>query len=296
MKRQNLTQLKRLMSRFNVIILLGVLGILGACSTEKEYLVTFHTPYGDMQAILYNATPEHKENFLELARSGKYDSTTFHRVIQDFMIQGGDLSTGPSYGAEEDTVDHTIPAEFVDTLFHKKGALAAARQGDQFNPERASSGSQFYIVQGSVYDEDELLTDINKLSKGIQELLRNGGYDSLGEELVGIYQSGDYQAYTQRMIELKPLVVEELNIDVDKKYPQERLKAYTTIGGSPHLDDTYTVFGEVIEGLEVIDSIAVQPTGEADKPLSNIYMTVEVKEVPRRKISKEYGYQFQSGQ
>jgi peptidyl-prolyl cis-trans isomerase B (cyclophilin B) len=296
MKRQNLTQLKRLMSRFNVIILLGVLGILGACSTEKEYLVTFHTPYGDMQAILYNATPEHKENFLELARSGKYDSTTFHRVIQDFMIQGGDLSTGPSYGAEEDTVDHTIPAEFVDTLFHKKGALAAARQGDQFNPERASSGSQFYIVQGSVYDEDELLTDINKLSKGIQELLRNGGYDSLGEELVGIYQSGDYQAYTQRMIELKPLVEEELNIDVDKKYPQERLKAYTTIGGSPHLDDTYTVFGEVIEGLEVIDSIAVQPTGEADKPLSNIYMTVEVKEMPRRKISKEYGYQFQSGQ
>lgn len=296
MKRQQSIQTKLLKTYFHIIFITVFLGLLGACSTEKEYLVTFHTPYGDMKAILYDATPEHKENFLELARNGKYDSTTFHRVIQDFMIQGGDLSTGPSYDTEEDTVGYTIPAEFVDTLFHKKGALAAARQGDQFNPERASSGSQFYIVQGSVYEEDELLTDINKLSKGIQELLRNGGYDSLGEELVGIYQSGDYQAYTQRMIELKPLVEEELNIDVDKNYPRERLEAYTTIGGAPHLDDTYTVFGEVIEGLEVIDSIAAQAVGQADKPLSDIHMTVEVKEMPKRKISKEYGYQFQSEQ
>jgi len=269
---------------------------LSACSAEKEYLVTFHTPYGDMKAVLFDATPEHKENFVELARSGKYDSTLFHRVIQDFMIQGGDLSTSPTYNAEEDTVDYTIPAEFVDTLFHKKGALAAARQGDQSNPERASSGSQFYIVQGTVYDEDELLTDMGKLGKGIQELLRNGGYDSLGEELMRLYQSGDYQAYTQKMIDLKPVVEEELNIEVDKKYPKERLKAYTTIGGAPHLDDTYTVFGEVIDGLEVIDSIAAQPTGTADKPQEDIYVKVEVEEMPRKKIAKEYGYQFQSEQ
>jgi peptidyl-prolyl cis-trans isomerase B (cyclophilin B) len=277
---------------FFLAILLSIFG-LAACSAEKDYLVTINTPYGEMKAVLFDATPEHKENFVDLARSGKYDSTLFHRVIKDFMIQGGDPSTSPSYNADEDTIDYTIPAEFVDTLFHKKGALAAARQGDRFNPERASSGSQFYIVQGTVYDEDELLTDMSKLGKGIQELLRNGGYDSLGEELMRLYQSGNYDAYTQKMIELKPIVEEELNIEVDKKYPEERLKAYTSIGGTPHLDDTYTVFGEVIDGLEVIDSIAAQPTGTADKPTEDIYMTVEVEEVPKKKIAKEYGYQFQ---
>lgn len=268
--------------------------LLIGCNTEKEYLVTFHTPYGEMHAILYDATPEHKENFIELAQSGKYDSTIFHRVIEDFMVQGGDLSTAPSYDPEEDSVDYTIDAEFVDTLYHKKGALAAARQGDQRNPERASSGSQFYIVQGAVFTEDELLTDMDKLSKGIQELLRNGGYDSLGQELMELYQSGDYQAYTQRMMEVKPIVEEELNIEVDKKYPKERLEAYTTVGGAPHLDDTYTVFGQVIDGLQVIDSIAKQPTGQADKPLKDIHMTVEVEEMPKKRITKEFGYRFPS--
>ncbi len=267
---------------------------LSACSTEKDYLVTFHTPYGDMQAVLYDSTPQHKKNFIKLAESGKYDSTIFHRVIQDFMVQGGDLTTSPTYNADEDSIDYTIPAEFVDTLFHKKGALAAARQGDQRNPERASSGSQFYIVDGMVSSEDELLTDMNKLGKGIQDLLKNEGYDDVREELIGLYQSGDMKAYTKKMIELKPVVVEEFNIEINKVYPEKRLKAYTTIGGAPHLDDTYTVFGEVIEGLNVIDSIAAQPTGAMDKPAKNIYMTVDVEEVAKKKITKEYGYQFPS--
>ncbi len=275
---------------------IGMLLLAMACSTEKEYLVTFRTSYGDMHAILYDATPEHKENFIELAQRGKYDSTIFHRVIEDFMVQGGDLSTAPSYNPEDDSVDYTIPAEFVDTLYHKKGALAAARQGDQRNPERASSGSQFYIVQGTVYTDDELLTDMNKLGKGIQQLLKNGGYDSLGQELMALYQSGDYEAYTQKMMQAKPIVEEELNIEVDKKYPQQRLRAYTSMGGAPHLDDSYTVFGQVIDGLEVIDSIAAQPTGRADKPLKDIYVTVEVDEMSKKRISKEFGYQFPSEQ
>lgn len=268
--------------------------VLSGCSTEKDYLVTFHTPYGEMQAILYDATPKHKENFIELAESGKYDSTIFHRVIQDFMVQGGDLSTKPTFNPEEDSTDYTIAAEFVDTLFHKKGALAAARQGDQMNPERASSGSQFYIVQGTVYSEEELLTDMNKLGKGIQQLLKNEGYEEVGNELMRLYQSGDMEAYTQKIMELKPVVEEELNLEVDKKYPEKRLEAYTTVGGAHHLDDTYTVFGEIIEGLHVIDSIAAQPTGAMDKPVDNIYMTVDVKEVPKKTITKKYGYQFPS--
>lgn len=275
----------------HILFSLGLL-LLMACNTEKEYLVTFHTPYGDMHAVLYDATPDHKENFIELARSGKYDSTIFHRVIEDFMIQTGDISTAPSYNPEEDSVDYTIPAEFVDTLYHKKGALAAARKGDRYNPEKASSGSQFYIIQGTVLSEDELLTDMGKLGKGIQELLRNGGYDSLGEELMNLYQSGEYEAYTQKMMDVKPIVEEELNIEVDKKYPKERLEAYTTIGGAPHLDDTYTVFGQVIDGLSVIDSVAKQPTGKADKPLEDIYVTVDVEEMSKKRISKKYGFQF----
>lgn len=279
------------MKRYIIGFLLLTL-VAGACSTEKEYLVTFHTPYGEMRAILYDATPEHKENFLTLAQSGRYDSTIFHRIIEDFMVQGGDLSTSPAYNPEEDSIDYTIPAEFVDTLFHKKGALAAARQGDRSNPERESSGSQFYIVQGTIYEEDELLTDMSKLGKGIQEMLRNGSYDSLGEELMSLYRSGDFEAYTQKMIDMKPLVEDALNIEVDRKYSKERLQAYTTIGGAPHLDDTYTVFGEVIDGLDLIDSIAAQPTGQADKPSENIYLTVEVEELPKKKITKEYGYQF----
>ncbi len=147
---------------FFLAILLSIFG-LAACSAEKDYLVTINTPYGEMKAVLFDATPEHKENFVDLARSGKYDSTLFHRVIKDFMIQGGDPSTSPSYNADEDTIDYTIPAEFVDTLFHKKGALAAARQGDRFNPERASSGSQFYIVQGTVYDEEKNLCGFTRV-------------------------------------------------------------------------------------------------------------------------------------
>lgn len=275
---------------FILVLLVGAVG----CSTEKDYLVTFHTPYGDMHAILYDATPDHKQNFIKLAKSGKYDSTIFHRVIKDFMVQTGDLSTSPTYKPEEDSVDYTIPAEFVDTLFHKKGALAAARQGDQFNPERASSGSQFYFVQGVVYSKDELTTDMNELGKGIQRLLENSEYAEIGEELMRLYQSGDYQAYTKKMVELKPLVYEKLNIEAERKYSEKRLAAYTTIGGTPHLDDTYTVFGEIIEGLYIIDSIAAQPTGAMDKPVENIYMTVDVEEITKKKITKEYGYQFPS--
>lgn len=266
--------------------------VLGACSSEKDYLITIHTPYGEMHAVLYDVTSEHKENFIELAEKGMYDSTIFHRVIKDFMVQGGDVNAKPSVG-EKDKIDYTVPAEFVDTLFHKKGAIAAARQGDQVNPERASSGSQFYIVQGAVFSEEQLTTDMNKLGKGIQTLIKNNyDYASLEQELMELYNTGDFDAYTQRIMELKPIVEEELNIDVDRKYPAERLQAYTTIGGAPHLDDTYTVFGQVIDGLAVIDSIAAQPTGADDKPLEDIHMTVEVERMPKKKIIKQYDFQY----
>lgn len=264
---------------------------LTACSGEEDYLVTIHTPYGNMHAVLYDATPKHKSNFIKLAENGRYDSTVFHRVIRDFMIQGGDVSAKPA--TEGDSIDYTIPAEFVDTLFHRKGALAAARQGDQINPEKASSGSQFYIVQGTTYTKDELTTDMNTLNKGIQNLILNvPEYAGLEEELVNLYQSGDFQAYTQRIMALKPVVEDRLNMEVDRKYSPERLQVYTTVGGAPHLDDTYTVFGQVVDGLAVIDSIAAQPTGAGDKPLKDIPMTVEVEKMPKKKIIDAYSFLY----
>lgn len=271
------------------ILLTAVLTV--ACSTEKDYLVTFSTPYGDMHAVLYDATPKHKRNFLKLAQSGQYDSTLFHRVIADFMVQGGDLTTRPA-ATPADAITYTVPAELVDTLFHRKGALAAARQGDQMNPERASSGSQFYIVQGKKYTEAELTIDMDKLSKGVEQLVQFVDYVAEGERLVALYQSGDYEGYTQAMLDLKPAVEEKLDINMDRDYSDERLQAYTSAGGVPHLDDSYTVFGQVINNLAVIDSIAKQPTGRADKPIKNIYFTVSVEEMPKKKITKSYGYSY----
>lgn len=273
-----------------IILSLGI--IIMSCATEKDYLVTFHTEYGDMKAVLYDATPQHKKNFLQLAEAGRYDSTLFHRVIPGFMVQGGDLTTKPS-PTEEDKQLYTIPAEFVDTLYHKKGALSAARQGDHINPEKASSGTQFYIVQGSVFSEKELTTDMDKLGKGIQTLIQNDDdYADLEQELITLYNSGDFAAYTERLLELKPIVEDALNINVDKEYSQERLKAYTTIGGAPHLDDTYTVFGQIVDGLNVIDSIAAQRTGPADRPVEDIYMTVDVEEVRKKDIIKKYDIDY----
>lgn len=283
-------KIKKLFFVFNVIMLSGM---VLSCSSEKDFLVTISTQYGDMQAVLYDATPKHKKNFLELAQSGKYDSVIFHRVIEDFMIQTGDLATRPD-ATEEDAVDYTIDAEFVDTLFHKRGALAAARQGDQTNPKRASSGSQFYIVQGTVLSKEKLTIDMRKLNDGVGELLQRDDYDSVREELLGLYNSQQFDAYTQKLMSLKTDVEEKLGIKVDKSYAPERLEAYTTRGGTPHLDDTYTVFGEVIDGFAVIDSIAAQPTGAKtiEKPNQDIYMTVEVKEVSKKKITQQFGYEF----
>ena len=281
---------------YRIFFVFTTLLMATACSTEKDQLVTIHTEYGDMKVVLYDATPEHKANFLKLAQEGMYDSTTFHRIIQGFMIQGGDVlqkkGSDPSNEEIKQIAESTLSAEFVDTLFHKKGALAAARQGDQSNPERRSSGSQFYIVQGNVFTEEQLTTDQEKLNNGIRQLLQMEEYDSLRQELIGLYQSGDIEAYTQKVMALKPVVENELNMDLDKSISPARLQAYTTQGGVPHLDDTYTIFGEVIDGLEVIDAIAEQPTGAADKPEEDIYMTVSVEEMPKKKITELYGYHY----
>ena len=280
----------------NKLLTLAILAALAsACATDKDYLVTIKTEHGNMKAILYDETPKHKENFLKLAREGFYDSTLFHRVIKEFMIQGGDPNSknsalgsplgngGPGY---------TVPAEFNKDLFHVKGALSAARQSDRVNPDRESSGSQFYIVQGKKWTKNELLTDENKLNQAVQQLVSRSDQDSVRQMLMNIYQQEGPEAYGKKIIEMKDYVARIMQVNVDKTMAAERIEAYTSTGGAPHLDDAYTVFGKVVEGLEVIDKIADQPTNRRDRPNENIVMTMEVEELPKKQITKLYGYEY----
>lgn len=266
------------------IVTIGLACTLSSCS-KKDYLVTIKTSYGDIVVILYDQTPKHKESFLKLSRNGDYDSTTFHRVIGDFMIQGGDVNARPG---NKKRIDYTIPAEFVDTLFHHKGALAAARQGDNSNPTKAS-GTQWYIVQGVISTEEDLTIDMQKMASYIKQLMEKPDYADLQEELTNIYYEQGQEAYANKMMELKPILEEEFKTTFEKEYPVDRLKAYTTIGGTPHLDDSYTVFGRVVEGLEVIDKIAAVETGSMDKPTEDIYITMEVEVVNIKKLERLYG-------
>lgn len=180
---------------------------------EKETVVVINTNYGTIKAKLYNDTPLHRDNFIKLINEGWFNGSPFHRVINNFMIQGGQNADGrqdPGY---------TVPAEFRENHFHKKGALCAARQGDQVNPKKASSGSQFYIVQGQVFDDKKL---------------------ALYEERLG------------------------------KIFSAKQRQAYKTVGGTPHLDGDYTVFGEVTEGLDIVDKIAGVKTGYMDVPVEPV--------------------------
>ncbi len=262
---------------------------VGCGGGDTDYLVTIKTPYGDMKAILYEETPLHKQNFIKLAESGQYDSTIFHRVIENFMVQGGDVNAKPD---NEDAIDYTIPAEFINKFVHEKGALAAARQGDNVNPQKESSGCQFYIAQGVVYDKNALTTDFYKLNMAIRQLLQDSAYSDLRQQFVDLQQAGDNQGIQDLTLQYKDTVIAKYNAQVTKDVAPEQLSAYTTVGGIPHLDYAYTVFGKVVEGIDVVDKIAAQPTGRADKPVEDIHMTVELEKVPRSTITEKYGYQY----
>jgi peptidyl-prolyl cis-trans isomerase B (cyclophilin B) len=262
---------------------------------KKDFVVTIKTPFGDMIALLYDDTPKHKENFIKLAKEHFYDSLLFHRVIEGFMIQGGDPNSrnaakgqplgsgGPGY---------TIDAEILPKYFHEKGALSAARLGDQQNPARASSGSQFYIVQGSKVSEEQLKADPVKFNQAMRMFFADTVNKPYYDTLMGFVQKNDRSAYETYLMDLKPKVEAHVGFKTDRQVSPEKLNAYTTIGGAPHLDEQYTVFGKVIKGLEVIDKIAAQKTDQGNRPLEDIKMTVTVEELPKSKIEKLYGYQY----
>jgi len=269
------------MKKFTFIILI----LIQSCAMNKDVLITISTPYGEMKAILYDETPLHKKNFIELSESGKFDSTIFHRVIENFMIQGGDVNL-----VSENEIDYTIPAEFNDNLFHRKGEIAAARMGDNVNPDKESSGCQFYIVHGKVYKEEELTLDINALYGGVRRLLQEEEYSDMRQKFIDA--QNDPEETQKLAISLSEICEEKYGMQIRKTISDEVLKAYTTVGGVPHLDGAYTVFGRIVEGLDVIDKIASVKTGSADKPVEDIPMTFKIKKISKEKITKDYGYSY----
>ena len=240
---------------------------------EKRTLVKLETTMGNITVALYNETPKHRDNFIKLVKEGVYDSTLFHRVIKQFMIQAGD----PDSKNASDTamlgsgdVGYTIPAEFNPKFFHKKGVLAAARQGDDVNPEKASSGCQFYIVTGRKFTEPQLLGMENKINEQREEAL----FDSLArqhmKEIYKMRKAGDNAGLLELQDTLEAQARELADKEEKFRFTPEQIKAYSTIGGAPHLDGSYTVFGEVTEGMEEVDNIEIAKTNRADRPIENI--------------------------
>ena len=213
--------------KFLLSVYFGLFVCISVFSQERT-TVLISTSFGDMVVELYNETPQHRDNFVKLVKERFYDGTLFHRIIPNFMIQGGDPDSkgaAPNIQLGNGGPGYTIPAELVDGLYHKKGVLAAARLGDAVNPKKESSGSQFYIVQGQVFTEEKLR------SFGV----RSG-----------------------------------------KKYTEEQTKTYGTIGGTPHLDGAYTVFGEVVKGLGVIELIANLKRDKYNRPLKDVEMSISI--------------------
>jgi cyclophilin family peptidyl-prolyl cis-trans isomerase len=242
-------------------------------NNEKMTKVELETSLGNIVVELYNETPQHRDNFIKLVKTGYYDGVLFHRVIKDFMIQTGDgnsKTAGPDTGLGDGDPGYTIEAEFVyPKYFHKRGALAAARTGDQVNPERRSSGSQFYIVTGKIYSSDEL--------KMMEERLVNVKKQDIFRRLVTenrarveeLQQSQDQAALQALQNEL----IQQTEAEAAQhpfKLTDEQINAYTSIGGTPHLDGQYTVFGEVVEGMDVVDKIQNTTTGRMDRPTVDI--------------------------
>jgi cyclophilin family peptidyl-prolyl cis-trans isomerase len=257
--------------KLNRLIILTLIFIMSACystgSTENIY-VTIKTNVGDIKVKLYNETPLHRDNFIKLVNTGFYEGISFHRVINEFMIQAGDPLTRSDYETISDSLkNYTVPAEFNPSLFHKKGALAAARQGNEINPYMRSSGTQFYIVQGMKYSDNEL----NNAEVRINSQIKQGKFNILVKETADSLRSVSStasDAETQEIASRK--MFNYLTSTPDFKFTPEQRTAYTTIGGTPRLDGTYTVFGEVVEGLDVVDRIAAEKTDPADKPINNI--------------------------
>ena len=238
--------------------------------------VKIQTTLGDIVVRLYDETPIHRDNFVKLAKEGYYDGTLFHRVIKDFMIQGGDPDSKGAPAGKMLGVggpDYTLQAEIVDGLFHKRGALAAARQGDEVNPERRSSGSQFYIVWGQVYNQGQL----RQFSKQLKMQKVQNAFNQLAAQHRDEIMLMRRERNRAGLQELQDKLAAQAEAMVTGDgLTAEQIEVYSTIGGTPHLDGQYTVFGEVEQGLDIVEMIQNAATGRGDRPFDDIEMKVTV--------------------
>lgn len=256
--------------------------ILNAKESYESNLYIISTKFGDMKVMLSDETPLHRDNFKKLVSDSFYNETLFHRVIDGFMIQGGDPNSKNAKPGQQlgmGNFDYTIPSEFNSKLIHKRGALAAARQSDAINPQKKSSGCQFYIVDGKKVNESSLRSIskrkeiMKKRALGSQILEKPSNNrlkkDFLRARQMGLRDSIDfYGAIIQKQID-------ELFKGEEFTYTQEQIALYDSIGGTPSLDMEYTVFGEVIEGLNIIDSISTQKKDKMNRPYEDIKMTIK---------------------
>lgn len=243
-----------------------------SCSQSKDAKNTYvqiKTSLGDITVRLYNETPGHRDNFINLVKKSVYDGISFHRIIKDFMIQAGDPETKINYkkGAADTLSTYKIPAELNPMLFHKKGALAAARQGNDVNPEMRSSGTQFYIVQGKKYSDDELNDAEQKINNNLKQLLFINLIRQISDSC-RIAGTNITEAAIQEKASIR--MFETISSKGDFKIPEDHRNLYKSIGGTPRLDGTYTVFGEVVSGLDVVDRIASVQTDQNDKPITDV--------------------------
>lgn len=275
--------MKRVLISITLTILMSMASINAAekPSNNKDVMVELSTEFGTMKILLYGETPKHRDNFLKLVEQGFYNDLLFHRVIKNFMIQGGDpdskgAAPGKQLGAGD--VGYTIPAEFVyPKYYHKKGALAAARQGDQVNPEKRSSGCQFYIVQGKKMTDAE----IKQMEYNLLGQAKESRFYEIVRERSAEIQKLRLEKNQAGLNNLQSEIVAQLESEFKDKASQyvmsdEMKEVYKTVGGTPFLDNAYTVFGEVVEGLEVIDKIAAVETAPGDRPKSDVKMKIKV--------------------
>jgi cyclophilin family peptidyl-prolyl cis-trans isomerase len=261
-----------------IIISLFSLSISAQQVVQKGVKVEIKTTAGVIIIKLYDETPLHKANFMKLVNEKYYDGVLFHRVIKDFMIQTGDpdsktATKGQTLGSGGPK--YTINAEFNPKLIHKKGALSAARTGDEINPEKKSSGSQFYIVQGKKYTTKELDQLEQQIQTGpymtyIREYLNKPENSSLLSELKASQQVGDQKGVDKILKDIIAKLKPKHPEIKDFKYTQAQRNIYQTIGGTPFLDMNYSVFGEVVKGLEIVDKIAVVKTDQSDRPIDDV--------------------------
>lgn len=271
------------MKRISILLTLAVWSMMIACTGNQqksksmnqgnETLVRLETTEGNITVKLYDETPKHRDNFIKLAKEGVYDSTLFHRVIKNFMIQAGD----PQSKTASDTatlgsgdVGYTLPAEINPKFFHKRGVLAAARLGNEVNPNRESSGCQFYIVTGRKFSEAQMINMENQMNEARLENIFNELARKHMKEIYKMRKAND----TEGLLELQDSLEAQARAKVAKepalKYTKEQISAYTTIGGAPHLDGAYTIFGEVTEGMDIVDKIEKVKTNRGDRPEKDI--------------------------